>query len=125
LPASQKTLQCQFASFRHGNPLTCLHFGDALSDGIAILLTAQSVHCLSMNVGIDDEVHPLRARIDDFKLTVTGRLQSVGQFFGEFCGHSRIIPHFDVQGEERSAEIRPQIKELATQHADDPSASFA
>ncbi len=54
-----------------------------------------------MNVGINDEIRPLCTRIDDFKFANTARVQSIGQFFGEFCDHGKIIPQFGVHGEER------------------------
>jgi hypothetical protein len=103
--ACQEPVPRELAGFRHGNPLTRFHLGNALSNDVAVLLTTQRIHCLSMNVGIDDEAHPLGVRVNDFEFAFPRRVQCSGQFFSQFRGHAQIIPQFAAPGDERSFEM--------------------
>ena len=85
-------------SFRDGNALACLHLRNALSNGVPILLAVQSVHCPTMRFAVDEEIRPLRVRINDFEFAFSGRIQSGGQFFGQFRGDTQIIRQIQARG---------------------------
>src|SRR5438876_2634706 len=50
LLTSQKTFPRELVSILDRNPITRLHFRDPLSNGITVLLAAQSFHCLAMRL---------------------------------------------------------------------------
>ncbi len=65
--AGNQVLSRQLPSFFEGNPPSCLHIGDALRDGVTIMLSPQSFHRLAMGVALNKKIRAVAARVYDFK----------------------------------------------------------